>query len=121
MISGVELTWRPVVSGIPEESILGPVLFNLFISDLDKGIECILIKFVDDTKLDGVVDTSESCVAIHQDPDKLVGLGGEEPNEVQQGKGISDPGEDNVDNIEHLPISRRTYNCGPDISGSKRF
>ncbi|TRZ25750.1 hypothetical protein HGM15179_001336 [Zosterops borbonicus] len=84
MISGVEPSWRPIVSGIPQESILGLVLLNLYINDLDKGIECILIKFAGDTKLGGVADTPEGCAAIHQDPDRLVGLGGEEPNEVQE-------------------------------------
>ena len=74
LINGSSSSWKEVTSSVPQGSVLWPVLFNIFINDLDEAIEGILIKFADDTKLGGMDNTPDERTTIQINVDRpLIG------------------------------------------------
>jgi len=64
--------WTTVTSGVPQGSVLGPLLFIIYINDLDTDIISKLTKFADDTKLCYKADCTQDCLILQRDLDRLV-------------------------------------------------
>ena len=63
--------WSLAMNDAPQGLVLEPILFNIFINDIDSGVECTLSKFADDIKLWRAVNAPEGQDAIQRDKDRL--------------------------------------------------
>ena len=67
VINGCKSGWNDVTSGVPQGSILGPLLFIIFINDIDCKIISALSKFADDTKVYRTVGKVERAFTLQED------------------------------------------------------
>ena len=71
-INGHFSSWTAVTSGVPQGSVLGPVLFLIYINDIDSNLLCAISKFADDTKLSNTVNCNKDRDQLQLDLQHLV-------------------------------------------------
>ena len=67
VVNGVKSDWAPVVSGAPQGTFLGPLLFYLYINDISIGIDFQIRLFADDCVCYQEIKTVEHTLKLQQD------------------------------------------------------
>ena len=71
VINGETSEFIEVTSGVPQGSVLGPLLFVIYVNDLDDHIKSNIALFADDTKVGGKGNSNESCTILQSDLRKI--------------------------------------------------
>ena len=71
LVNNSPSSWSDVLSGIPQGSVLGPVLFIIFINDMPTETLCPIKLFADDAKLYHKINSEEDCQKIQEDLNRL--------------------------------------------------
>ena len=71
-MDGEVSSWKSVLSGLPQGSVLGPILFLVYLDDLEEGVTGNILKFADDTKLFRKTKEIGDKQKLQDDIDKLV-------------------------------------------------
>ena len=72
VVDGDVSNWKSALSGVPQGSVLGPLLFLIYINDLDVNIIINVLKFADDTKVFRKVNNDGDKQHLQNGIDKLV-------------------------------------------------
>ena len=66
-VNGELSTSKPVTSGIPQGSVLGPLLFVIYINDLPDVVQSNILLFADDTKIFNKVASENDAITLQKD------------------------------------------------------
>ena len=72
VVDGEVSNWKAVLNGVPQGSVLGPILFLIYINDLDDDITSKVLKFADDTKVFRKIKSDADRQHLQDDLNKLI-------------------------------------------------
>ena len=72
VVDGEVSNWKPALSGVPQGSVLGPILFLIYINDLEEGVTCKILTFADYTKLFTKIKGNCDKQQLQDDMDNLI-------------------------------------------------
>ena len=71
VVNGIKSDWAAVVSGVPQGTVLGPLLFSLYINDISADIESEIRLFADDCVCYREIKNKEDTLKLQRDIDRL--------------------------------------------------
>ena len=71
ILDGKYSDWLPVLSGVPEGSILGPILFSCYVADLPNVIENGCLAYADDVKIFSRINNQDDTNSLQADVNRL--------------------------------------------------
>ena len=71
VLNGASSDWLRVYSGVPQGSVLGPLLFNIYVNDIPSVVESQTLMFVDDTKIFRKIQSKSDFLQFQQDINNL--------------------------------------------------
>ena len=71
VVNGVKSDWAPVLSGVPQGTVLGPLLFSLYINDISSDIESEIRLFADDCVCYREIKDEKDTMKLQRDIDRL--------------------------------------------------
>ena len=78
VVNGVKSDWAPVLSGVPQGTVLGPLLFSLYINDISSDIESEIRLFADDCVCYREIKDEKDTMKLQRDIDRFIGFLGKE-------------------------------------------
>ena len=72
MLNGTKSSWQDVLSGVPQGSVLGPLLFIIFVNNIESGLSSRVLKFADDLKVFRAITGQNERASLQRDLDELV-------------------------------------------------
>ena len=66
-VNGQASSWESVISGVPQGSVLGPLLFVIYINDLPDSVLSTLMLYADDSKVYKGISTGEDAAQLQTD------------------------------------------------------
>ena len=67
VVNGSNSSWVPVRSGVPQGTVIGPILFLIYINDIKEGISSPMRLFADDSIIYRVINTMDDHLALAAD------------------------------------------------------
>ena len=71
VIRGTYSSWSQVTSGVPQGTVLGPILFLIYVNDIPNVVTCTIKLFADDTKIYRELNNVDDAFALQSDLDSL--------------------------------------------------